>query len=133
MPQARAASAPSGSEFLRLLPLGPAERRASRGLFSSGVESECDLREIAHPEGRFRRADGTRYDLCVMELAADPGLRPPGVSREHFVGDAADTRATVIRLGNVRQSSFRLRLISPGHAFGTVTVQAKSTVPDILR
>jgi hypothetical protein len=32
----------------------------------------------------------------------------------------------VIRLGNVRQSSFRLRLISPGIAFGTVRAAAKS-------
>jgi hypothetical protein len=60
-----------------------------------------------------------------MELMTDPSLRPPGVSRGEFVGDRADSQAGVLRLGNVRQSSFRLRLISPGDAFGTTAASGK--------
>lgn|GEM_PF-6333705 len=111
-------------------PLGLAvpEQIASEtaGLLSSGLAIECTRREIAHPEGRFRRADGTRYDICVMEVMADPSLRPPAISRANFVGDGADTRPGVIRLGNVRQSSFRLQLISAGAAFGTLAADGKS-------
>ena len=99
----------------------------NRGLLSTGVEIACDLREIAHPEGRFRRADGTRYDICVMEVKAIPDLRPPAIARENFIGDCADNQPAVIRLGNVRQSSFRLSLISPGAAFGTLAAAAKSS------
>ncbi len=99
--------------------------RQNKGLLSSGVEINCTLREIEHPEGRFQRADGTRYDICVMEIMADPSLRPPAISRADFVGDRADALPSVIRLGNVRQSSFRLYLISPGHAFGTVAAAGK--------
>lgn len=95
------------------------------GLSASGVDIPCDLREIEHPEGRFRRADGTRYDICVMEVRAHHNLRPPTVSRENFVGDGADNQPAVIRLGNVRQSSFRVTLISPGEAFGTLAAEGK--------
>ena len=98
-----------------------------KGMLSSGVEIDCTLREIEHPEGRFQRADGTRYDLCVLEVLADSGLRPPAVSRAEFVGDGADNLPVVIRIGNVRQSSFRLRLISPGAAFGTTVAAGKPT------
>jgi len=31
------------------------ESGSNRGLLSSGVEIDCDLREIEHPEGRFAR------------------------------------------------------------------------------
>ena len=96
-----------------------------KGMLSSGVEIDCTLREVTHPEGRFRRDDGTRYDLCVLEVLADPGLRPPAVSRAEFVGDGADNLPVVIRIGNVRQSSFRLRLISPGGSLGTLAAAAK--------
>ena len=89
---------------------GLPESTSNRGLLSSGVEIECDLREIEHPEGRFVRRDGTRYDVCVMEVMADPSLRPPSISRGKFVGDRADTQSGVLRLGNVRSSSFRLSL-----------------------
>jgi hypothetical protein len=105
---------------------GAIPTESHRGLLSTGVEITCDLREVTHPEGRFRRADGTRYDICVMEIRTVPDLRPPAISRENFSGDCADNQPAVIRLGNVRQSSFRLRLISPGTAFGTVTAAAKS-------
>ena len=114
------------------LKLAPARERDSRrdtGLLSSGVEIVCTLREVEHPEGRFRRADGTRYDVCVMEMMAEPSLRPPAISRVNFVGDRADGVPDVIRLGNVRQSSFRLYLISPGEAFGTVAAAGKATAP----
>jgi hypothetical protein len=100
--------------------------RKNRGLLSSGIEIECDLREIEHPEGRFIRADGTRYDVCVMDVMTDPSLRPPSVARDKLVGDRADTQSSVLRVGNVRQSSFRLRLISPGQAFGTSAAASKS-------
>ncbi len=100
--------------------------RLAKGLLSSGVEFDCTLQEISHPEGRFRRADGSRYDLCVLEVLADPGFRPPAVSRAEFVGDGADNLPVVIRLGNVRPSSFRLRLISPGGALSTRAAAAKS-------
>lgn len=106
-------------------PLSPSQ--LGKALLSSGVEIDCAFREIQHPEGRFRREDGTRYDLCVLEVLADPSLRPPAVSREQFVGDGADNLPVVIRLGNVRQSSFRVRLISPGAAFGTMVAAGKST------
>ncbi len=99
----------------------------NRGLLSTGVEITCDLREIAHPEGRFRRADGTRYDICVMEVQAISDLRPPAIARENFIGDCADNQPAVIRLGNVRQSSLRLQLISPGEALGTLAAAAKSS------
>jgi len=107
------------------------EPGSNRGLLSSGVEIECDLREIEHPECRFARLDGTRYDVCVMEVMVDPSLRPPSVSRGKFVGDRADTQSSVLRVGNVRQSSFRLRLISPGDAFGTIAAASKpaATLP----
>jgi hypothetical protein len=95
------------------------------GLLSSGVAIACDLREVVHPEGRFRRADGTRYDVCVMDMMSDPSLRSPATSRARFVGDSADNQPAVIRLGNVRQSSFRLCLISPGLAFGTSSADGK--------
>ncbi|HEY2712364.1 MAG TPA: hypothetical protein VGI60_07605 [Chthoniobacterales bacterium] len=98
----------------------------NKSLLSSGVEIECNLHEIEHPEGRFRRADGTRYDICVMETMMDPTLRPPSISRASFVGDGADTQSAVIRLGNVRMSSFRLYLISPGEAFGAVSADGKA-------
>ncbi len=100
--------------------------RNDKALLSTGVPIECDLREIEHPEGRFRREDGTRYDLCVMEMMADSTVRPPAVSRANFVGDRSDSQAGVIRLGNVRQSSFRLCLISPGEAFGTSAAAGKA-------
>ena len=103
----------------------PEPARENKGLLSSGVEINCTLREVEHPEGRFRRADGARYDVCVMEIMADPSLRPPAISRANFIGDRADALPSVIRLGNVRQSSFRLYLISPGHAFGTVAAAGK--------
>ena len=96
-----------------------------KGLRPDGVEIACDLREIEHPEGRFRREDGTRYDVCVMEVLTLPNLRAPAISRANFVGDGADNQPTVIRLGNVRQSSFRLCLISPGGALGTLSAAAK--------
>ncbi len=118
-------AAPAIPELLRLA--DPILVRRNRGLLSTGVEITCDLREIAHPEGRFRRADGTRYDICVMEVKAIPDLRPPAIARENFIGDCADNQPAVIRLGNVRQSSFRLRLISPGAAFGTLAAAAKSS------
>lgn len=105
--------------------------RLGKGLLSSGVEIECAFREIEHPEGRFRREDGTRYDLCVLEVLADPSLRSPAVSREQFVGDCADNVPVVIRLGNVRQSSFRVRLISPGAAFGTTVAAGKTTTASL--
>jgi hypothetical protein len=116
-------SAPGVSKLR--LSSGVLEPSSNRGLLSSGVEIECDLREIEHPEGRFARADGTRYDVCVMEVMADPTLRPPSVSRGKFVGDRADTQSSVLRVGNVRQSSFRLRLISRGDAFGTAAASGK--------
>jgi hypothetical protein len=97
------------------------------GLRPDGVEIPCDLREIEHPEGRFRRENGRRYDICVMEVLTHPHLRAPAVSRANFVGDCADNRPGVIRLGNVRQSSFRLCLISPGDALGTLAAAAKSS------
>lgn len=108
-------------------PSGPATPRSCLGLLSTGVEIPCNLREIAHPEGRFRREDGTRYDICVMEVRNIPNLRAPAVPREHFVGDCADNQLAVIRLGNVRQSSFRLQLISPGSTLGTLAAAAKSS------
>ena len=127
--ECKSAADDSASEFcLRLRPGDDLEPRRNQALLSSGVAIECDLREIAHPEGRFMREDGTRYDICVMELFADPTLRPPAVSRANFVGDRTDTQAGVIRLGNVRQSSFRLCLISPGEAFGTSTATSKSLI-----
>ncbi|HEY3601819.1 MAG TPA: hypothetical protein VGK72_07665 [Chthoniobacterales bacterium] len=101
------------------------EPNPATGLLSTGVEIECNLHQIEHPEGRFMREDGTRYDVCVMDLIADPSLRPPTISRSNFAGDRADSLPGVIRLGNVRQSSFRLRLISPGAAFGTLTASTK--------
>lgn len=110
--------------------LALAESVASRsdlGLLPTGVEIPCDLREIEHPEGRFRREDGSRYDICVMDVRWIPNLRAPAVPREHFVGDCADNQPAVIRLGNVRQSSFRLQLISPGAALGTLAAAAKSS------
>jgi len=117
---------PSATGMLKLRPRSAeSDSSNNRGLLSSGVEIECNLREIEHPEGRFARSDGTRYDVCVMELMADPSLRPPAVSRGKFVGDSADTQPGVFRLGNVRQSSFRLRLISPGDAFGTTSAAGK--------
>ncbi len=118
-------SEPLTPENLRLAE--PVRRSSDIGLLSTGVEIACDLREITHPEGRFRRADGTRYDICVMEMQALPDLRAPAISRENFVGDCADNQPAVIRLGNVKQSSFRLCLISPGQAFGTVAVDGKSS------
>jgi len=124
-------SAPSelaGDLSLRLRPGDKRDPRSNQALLSTGVAIECDLREVEHPEGRFLREDGTRYDICVMELTSDPTLRPPAVSRANFVGDRADTQAGVIRLGNVRQSSFRLCLISPGEAFGTSTAASKSLI-----
>ncbi len=108
-------------------PSGPATLRSGLGLLPTGVEIQCDLREVDHPEGRFRREDGTRYDICVMEVRSIPNLRSPAVPREHFVGDCADNQPAVIRLGNVRQSSFRLQLISPGAALGTLAAAAKSS------
>lgn len=116
-------------------PLRLAERRGPRsgaGLLASGVEIPCDLREVEHPEGRFRREDGSRYDLCVMEVRTFPNFRPPAVPRANFIGDSADNQPAVIRLGNVRQSSFRLCLVSPGAAFGTLAAASKSaaSVPD---
>ena len=101
--------------------------KIATGLLSTGIEIPCVLRTVEHPEGRFRRPDGARYDLCVLEVLADPGFRPPAVSRAEFVGDRADNLPVVIRLGNVRQSSFRLRLISPGGALGTLAAAAKSS------
>ncbi len=98
------------------------------GLLPRGISLECDLREIDHPEGRFRHADGTRYDICVMDVQTQ-NFRPPAVSRENFVGDGADNRLAVIRLGNVQQTSFRLCLISPGAAFGTLAAAAKPAPP----
>ena len=83
--------------------------------------------EIEHPEGRFRREDGTRYDLCVMEARTHPNLRAPAVSRANFIGDCADNQPAVIRLGNVRQSSFRLCLISAGEALGALAAAAKAS------
>jgi len=111
-------------------PLRLAERcgpRRGAGLLASGVEIPCDLREVEHPEGRFRREDGSRYDICVMEVRTFPNFRPPAVPRSNFVGDCADNQPAVIRLGNVRQSSFRLCLISPGEALGTLATAAKSS------
>ncbi len=117
-------TAPAGSASLRLAHPIPIPR--NQGLLSTGIEITCDLREIAHPEGRFQRADGTRYDICVMEVRHIPDLRPPAVARANFIGDCADNQPAVIRLGNVRQSSFRLQLISPGAALGTLAAAAKS-------
>ena len=118
---------PSTPGMLKLKLNSPVfERGKNRGLLSSGIEIECDLRKVEHPEGRFIRADGTRYDVCVMEVMTDPSLRPPSVSRGKFVGDRADTLSSVLRVGNVRQSSFRVRLISPGEAFGTIAANSKS-------
>ncbi len=97
-----------------------------KSLLSNGVEIDCNLHEIEHPEGRFRRADGTRYDICVMEIMADSTFRPPSISRSSFVGDGADTQSAVIRLGNVRMSSFRLYLISPGEVFGTLSADGRA-------
>ncbi len=108
-------------------PSGSATPRSGLGLLPTGVEIPCDLREVEHPEGRFRREDGSRYDICVMEVRWIPNLRAPAVPRENFVGDCADNQPAVIRLGNVRQSSFRLRLISPGAALGTLAAAAKSS------
>ncbi len=101
--------------------------RSGVALDASGAEIPCDLREIEHPEGRFRREDGTRYDVCVMEVRTNPDLRAPAMSRANFIGDCADNQPAVIRLGNVRQSSFRLCLISPGEALGTLAAAAKSS------
>jgi hypothetical protein len=112
------------ADKLRLVPCRGAAKE-DIGLLSSGVEIECSLRQIVHPEGRFQREDGTRYDVCVMEMISDPSLRPPSISRANFVGDRNDTSPDVIRLGNVRQTSFRLRLISPGAAFGTRSATGK--------
>ena len=122
----------AGDLLLRLRHGDNLEPRSNQALLSSGVAIECNLREIGHPEGRFTRKDGTRYDICVMEVMSDPTLRPPAVSRANFGGDRVDTQAVVIRLGNVRQSSFRLCLISPGEAFGTSTAASKPllTLPD---
>lgn len=116
-------------------PVSPAASHTPRsglGLLPTGVEIPCDLREIAHPEGRFRREDGSRYDICVMEVRFIPNLRAPAMSREHFSGDCADNQPAVIRLGNVRQSSFRLRLISPGAALGTLAAAAKSSASVVV-
>ncbi len=110
----------------------PTHPRSEKGLLPTGVEITCDLREIAHPEGRFRRADGTRYDICVMEVQALPHLRPPAISRSNFIGDCVDNQPAVIRLGNVRQSSFRLCLISPGEALGTLAAAAKTSTQTSL-
>lgn len=117
----------AGAPQLKLAAAADRVAPGPKGLFSSGVEIACDLREIEHPEGRFRREDGSRYDVCVMEVQADPGLRPPPISRARFIGDGADNQPAVIRIGNVRESSFRLRLISPGAAFGTTAAAGKST------
>ncbi len=121
-PPGRAASEPTQ---LRLVDY--AGSLNEKGLLPDGVQIACDLREIEHPEGRFRREDGTRYDVCVMDVLTRPNLRTPAISRANFVGDGADNRLTVIRLGNVRQSSFRLCLISPGETLGTVAAAAKFT------
>ena len=112
---------------LKLAPTGNTVGPHNRSLLSSGAKIECNLREIEHPEGRFRRPNGTRYDICVMEIMLDPTLRPPSISRACFVGDGADTRSAVIRLGNVRMSSFRLYLISPREAFDTLSADGKAT------
>jgi hypothetical protein len=111
-------------------PLRLAKRCGSQsgvGLLASGLEIPCDLREVEHPEGRFRREDGSRYDICVMEVRTFPDFRPPAVPRANFVGDCADNQPGVIRLGNVRQSSFRLCLISPGESLGTLAAAAKAS------
>ncbi len=119
-----ALNAPTG-EFCLRLRQDDAKPAINQALLSTGVAIECDLREIEHPEGRFMRNDGTRYDICVMEMMAEPTLRSPAISRANFVGDRADNQAGVIRLGNVRQSSFRLCLIAPGEAFGTSAAGGK--------
>lgn len=122
-PTARPAE--QGPPRLRLAERG--RPRSGLGLRVDGVEIPCDLREIEHPEGRFRRDDGTRYDICVMEVRTHPNLRAPAIPRANFVGDCADNQPAVIRLGNVRQSSFRLCLVSPGDALGTLAAAAKSS------
>jgi len=111
---------------LKLVPTGNTVAPHNRSVLSSGVEIDCNLHEIEHPEGRFRRPDGTRYDICVMEIMLDPTLRPPSISRGCFVGDRADTRSAVIRLGHVRMCRLRLYVFSPREAFATLSVDGKA-------
>ena len=67
-------------------------------VLSSGVEIQADLREIEHPEGRFVRNDGTRYDVCVMDVRFDLCIQSPALA-DTFVGDRKDTEPSIVRIG----------------------------------
>ena len=88
--------------------------------FKSGVPFEAHLKVVEHPEGRFRRADGTRVDVFVLDLLKDCEIEPPSISalapeicqREclewkaggRFVGECRDqiTGGSCVRISSTR-------------------------------
>jgi hypothetical protein len=74
--------------------------------FKSGAQFQAHLKVIEHPEGRFRRPDGTRVDVMVLDLLQDYEIAPPAitprdvhacqrecledVARARFVGEGRD-------------------------------------------
>jgi hypothetical protein len=79
-------------------------RRKPMVTLSTGVKMEAQMREMEHPEGRFERDDGTRFDLLCMEAAYDPGLESPHhneITGAEFHGDRRVTCEDKVLIGRL--------------------------------
>jgi hypothetical protein len=64
-----------------------------------GTPVKATVRKIDHPDGRFERCDGTRFDVCIMEMKSDPAISPPRseVFPEHLTCSGIDEKITIGR------------------------------------
>jgi hypothetical protein len=59
-----------------------------------------DVRQIDHPFGRFERADGKRFDVCIMDIRSDPEIFLPYAGCFGILeGERAATRDERITIG----------------------------------
>lgn len=86
------------------------ERMLVRRALTESAQPQCELsrgttipatvRKIFHPRGRFETHGGKRFDICIMEIAADQTIKPPHVnSFSGFVGERSDTRDERLTIG----------------------------------
>jgi len=87
------------------LPQTPYKKEPVNCFLPGGGAIEANVREIEHPHGRFQHEDGTRFDVCIMELKTDPAISPPSaeVFANHHTGNelpgerAVDEKMTIGR------------------------------------
>jgi hypothetical protein len=96
---------------------GSGGRRISSADIMSTLETQlmrnskltaATFRKLMHPAGRFADHRGSRFDICVMEIASDPQTKSPRPSCFGFLSgerrDTADQRFTLGSCGMVSGS-----------------------------